>query len=304
MYKIKSPVLLLIFNRPDTTQLVFEQIRKGKPDKLYIAADGPRENKEEEQILCNKTKDLLKIDWDCEVKTLYREHNLGCKMAPVGGIKWFFDNETEGIVLEDDCLPNEDFFRFCDTLLDKYRDDTRVVHISGSNLNINAKFGKDTYHFSKNTHVWGWASWRRVWANYDENLDLLDDFISQDLFKYVYPKKDIIQSIQNSLIKTKNDNADAWDYQYAFLNFWNNGLCICSNYNLISNIGFDNKGTHTQDKNHIYSKLPLESITEITHPQFFIPLLDADYNILQFVKPTLLQRVKNKIKNTIQLLRE
>jgi len=132
MYKIKSPVLLNIFNRPDTTRRVFEKIREGRPGKLYVAADGPRAGRPGEDALCEETRRIIHIDWDCEVHFLYRAENLGCKMGMRGTVKWFFKNEEEGIVLEDDCLPGESFFRFCDELLEKYRYDTRIAHIAGT----------------------------------------------------------------------------------------------------------------------------------------------------------------------------
>jgi hypothetical protein len=298
MYQIKSPVLLLVFNRPDTTQLVFEQIRKGKPDKLYIAADGARDNKEGEKELCQQTRQLLNIDWDCEVKTLFREKNLGCKLAVSGGIKWFFENEEEGIVLEDDCLPNEDFFRFCDTLLEKYRLDTRIMHIGGTNL-VSKKFGTDTYYFSKFTNVWGWASWRRVWVNYDENLEKLDEFIKLDLLKYVYQKNTVRKYLINAFIQTRNNYINTWDYQYAFLNFWNNGLSVCPNYNMITNIGFNERGTHTNEADHKLANLPLESFDEMTHPKFFVPIIDADYSIFELEEINLAMRVRKKLKRVV-----
>ncbi|MCF0058308.1 nucleotide-diphospho-sugar transferase [Dyadobacter sp. CY356] len=298
MYQIKSPVLLLVFNRPDTTQLVFEQIRKGKPDKLYIAADGARDNKDGEKELCQQTRELLNIDWDCEVKTLFRENNLGCKLAVSGGIKWFFENEEEGIVLEDDCLPNEDFFRFCDSLLEKYRFDTRIMHIGGTNL-LSKKFGTDTYYFSKFTNVWGWASWRRVWVNYDENLDKLDEFIKLDLLKYVYQKDTVRKYLTNAFIQTRNNYINTWDYQYAFLNFWNNGLSVCPNYNMITNIGFNERGTHTNEVDHKLANLPLESFDEITHPKFFVPIIDADYSIFEMEEINLAMRVRKKLKRVV-----
>lgn len=298
MYKIKSPVLLMIFNRPDTTELVFEQIRKGKPDRLYIAADGARDNKQGERELCQQTRELFKIDWECEVKTLFRENNLGCKLAVSGGIKWFFENEEEGIVLEDDCLPNEDFFRFCDSLLEKYRLDSRIRHISGSKL-TSKTFGADTYYFSKLTNVWGWASWRRAWLHYDENLELLDDFINQDLLKYVYTKNTVRKYLINAFTMTRNNYINTWDYQYAFLNIWNNGLSICPNYNMICNIGFNERGTHTNEVNHKLANLPLESIGEIAHPKFFVPLIDADYSIFEMDRISLVMKVRKKLKHLV-----
>jgi hypothetical protein len=165
----------MIFRRPDFTSRVFEQIRNVRPARLYIAADGPRSGREGEQQLCIETRAIIEqIDWDCELKTLFREKNLGCKMAISSAIDWFFEQEEEGIILEDDCLPNQSFFRFCDTMLEKYRNDDRIRHISGCNLQHGKKWGTASYYFSNLTHAWGWANWRRVWKDYDRDLKLYD----------------------------------------------------------------------------------------------------------------------------------
>ncbi|GGM96519.1 hemolytic protein HlpA [Dyadobacter beijingensis] len=300
MYKIISPVLLNIFNRPDTTQRVFEKIREGKPGKLYIAADGPRPDRENENVLCEETRKVIKIDWDCEVHYLYRNENLGCKMSMSGGIKWFFENEPEGIVLEDDCLPGEDFFRFCDTLLEKYRYDTRVAHIAGTRMAQGRKFGDASYYFSKFTHIWGWASWRRVWENYDENLTRMDGFVEQGLFSYVYDNKKVTDMLTRTLKLVRDNAIDTWDYQYLFLNFWNNSLCICPNVNLISNIGFDTRATHTTDKANKFANLPVEPLGEISHPPYFVPILDADYYVLQLEEASMLRSLKSRVVNAVR----
>ena len=156
-YHTKSPVLFIIFNRTDTTLRVLEQIKKAKPARLYITADGPRLNRPGEDVACAKAKaEVLKaIDWECELKTLFREENLGPKHAVSSALDWFFEQEEEGIVLEHDCLPANSFFRFCDTLLEKYREDTRVWLISGSNLLKGRKWGNASYYFSQLTNGWG-----------------------------------------------------------------------------------------------------------------------------------------------------
>jgi len=295
MYKTKSPVLFLIFNRPEATQRVFEKIREVKPDVLYIAADGPRSEKIGEHEICQATRNSIVVDWDCEVHTLYREKNLGCKNAVSGGIKWFFNHVTEGIVLEDDCLPDTSFFYYCDTLLEKYRFDSRIGHISGTNMSINRRFGDASYYFTKFTNVWGWASWNRVWKDYDENLTLLDDFISGDMFKNVFPDEDMAKAFINALTMTQSGALNTWDYQYAFLNFWNNRLSLSSNYNLISNIGYNNQGTHTADANHKYANVPLESVQEITHPKFVLPSLDADRYVFNLERRTFKDRLISKL---------
>lgn len=300
MYKTLSPVLLNIFNRPDTTLRVFEKIRECKPDKLYIAADGPREHREHEAALCEETRKVIQVDWDCEVHYLYRSTNLGCKMAMSGGIKWFFENEPEGIVLEDDCLPGEDFFRFCDVLLEKYRHDTRIGHISGARMAQGMQFGDATYYFSKYTFIWGWASWRRVWKDYDENLLVLDGFLEQDLFKYVYDKKKVTDRLITNLNLVKTDVINTWDYQYLFLNFWNNRVNICPNVNLISNIGFDARATHTKDKRNKFADVPLETFREVKHPDYFVPNIDADYYVLKLEEEDMITTFKIKTIRVIK----
>lgn len=300
MYQILSPVLFNIFNRPDTTQRVFEKIREGKPGKLYVAADGPRADRENEAALCEATRKVIQVDWECEVHYLYRTENLGCKMGMSGAIKWFFENEPEGIVLEDDCLPGDSFFRFCDVLLEKYRYDTRIAHIAGTHMAKGKTFGDATYYFSKYTFIWGWASWRRVWENYDEKLELMDGFLEQGLFKYIYDKKKVTDRLASNLNMVRTNAIDTWDYQYLFMNFWNNSLSACPNVNLISNIGFDARATHTEDKNNKFAAMPLETISEITHPKYFVPVLDADYYVLKLEEEDPLTYFKSRVKRAIK----
>ena len=175
MDQTQSAILFVIFNRPGTTQRVFDSIRAAQPKRLYLAADGPRQGVAGDALLCKQTREIVgKIDWDCEVKTLFRDGNAGCKNGVSAAINWFFSYEEEGIILEDDCLPANDFFKFCDALLDKYRHDTRIRHITGCNLQFGKKWGDGSYYFSNRTHVWGWASWRRVWDDYDLSLEKYD----------------------------------------------------------------------------------------------------------------------------------
>ena len=164
-WTLETPVVLIIFNRPDRTKKVFEAIRQAKPTKLLIIADGPREERTGETELCAQTRSIVeKVDWDCDVIKKYADSNLGIKNC-IGkeGLPWAFEIAEEAIILEDDCLPNQTFFRFCQELLKKYRYDERVMTISGSNLLVEWKSDIQDYHFSNHFSCWGWASWRRVW---------------------------------------------------------------------------------------------------------------------------------------------
>ena len=174
---LNTPILFLIFNRPEITARVFQEIRKAKPKQIYIAADGPRIDHPDDTALCNKTRQICdSIDWDCEVKTLFREENLGCQLAVSNAIDWFFKHESEGIILEDDCLPSQSFFHFCAELLDFYRDDEEIMCISGNNFQQGRGDDEESYYFSRYPHCWGWATWRRAWNKYDHDMSRWKEF--------------------------------------------------------------------------------------------------------------------------------
>jgi hypothetical protein len=242
-YITKSPILFLVFNRFETSKKVFDEIKLSKPPKIYLSSDGPRHNNINDTHNIKLIRDYIKthIDWPCDLKTRFLPSNLGCKDAVSSGITWFFENEEAGIILEDDCLPNNSFFRFCDILLEKYRYDNRVRHISGVNFLDNKKEILSSYYFSKFTHVWGWASWRRVWCDYDKDLNSLDNFVINNVINNIYPNNKISKFLINEFYNVKSGLLNTWDYQYLYLNFINNGLTIIPSKTLITNIGFNAK---------------------------------------------------------------
>ncbi len=280
-YQTKSAVLFLIFNRPDTTHRVFEQIRAAKPKRLYIAADAPRPNKPEDELLCERAREIVSlIDWDCELKTLFRNKNAGCRDAVSAAVTWFFDQEEEGIILEDDCLPANSFFKFCDMLLDKYREDTRIRHITGCNLQQGKKWGDSSYYFSNRTHVWGWAGWRRVWKEYDKSLIKYDSVEIKEKLRNIYEDPLVVESWATIFNEVKAGKINSWAYPLDFINFFNNGLVIIPNENLISNIGFKEGATNTVTEDSVYANIPLAEMDEITHPLFVVPEKQADLFII------------------------
>jgi hypothetical protein len=306
---LNTPVLLLIFNRPDTTRQVFEAIRKVKPRQLFIAADGPRPDRPDDLEKCKQARAIIKlVDWDCEVKTLFREENLGCGVAPAGGIDWFFENVEAGIILEDDCLPDISFFSFCQNLLDFYRDNEQIMHISGNNFQYGVKRGSASYYFSNYPHSWGWATWRRAWIKFDFNLKNFAEFKEKGRIAEVFSKREEqeywIKSIESVIIKHRND---VWDYQWMFAIWYNRGLAVLPNVNLVTNIGFGENATHTtlEDKNNLYIKS--QSLTEITHPDVRAADNEADsytflntYHKFASKKPSLLRKVIQKVKSYIK----
>ncbi len=283
-YRVKSPVLLIIFNRPDTTFRVFEQIKKARPSKLYIAADGPRHDHIADKELCKEARSVTgKIDWDCVVKTFFSEQNKGCKAGVVSGINWFFEHEPGGIILEDDCLPADSFFYFCDEMLDKYRNDNRVSTITGTNLQSGHPRGTASYYFSGFSNIWGWATWKRFWKNYDPALAKYNEPEVAIQLTKIFNDPFLREAWLEIFAKIKLNKIDTWDYQLQFLTFFENGLCVTPNVNLISNIGFRKDATHTNDPFHHahHANLPTGEITGITHPIFFLPEKEADYFFLK-----------------------
>ena len=168
---METPIAFFIFRRPETTRRVFEQIRKVKPLKLFVVADGGRN--EEEWKKCHAARAVIEaVDWPCEVIKNYADKNFGCKIRISSGLDWVFQNTEKAIILEDDTLPHESFFRFSEELLRHYKDNPKIMHISGVNFQQkNSDFRcSDSYYFSRLPHIWGWATWKRAWKNYDVNF--------------------------------------------------------------------------------------------------------------------------------------
>jgi hypothetical protein len=246
----RPAILLLVFNRPDCFRRLLAPVRLAKPGSVYVAADGPRDSVKhpDDARLCGETRQLIAtIDWPCKVHTLFRDANLGCARAVSTAIDWFFSRETEGIILEDDCLPAPDFFSYSARLLDLYRDDPRVMHINGCNLGAPAGlFGRDLYSFSSLPVVWGWATWRRAWEGYSVALHERD-VPPLDVFRRPGISLAHACGIRSTLLKLAQNKFSTWDYQWMMKVIHANGLCATPRENLIQNIGFGTHGTLTTD---------------------------------------------------------
>lgn len=273
----QTAVLLLVFNRPETTTRVFEAIRQAKPPRLYVAADGPREGRAGEADRVAKVREIATaVDWPCEVKTLFREKNLGCKYAVSGAITWFFENEEQGIILEDDCLPHPDFFSFCSTLLECYADDERVSVITGNNFQNGKQRGDGSYYFSRHNHVWGWASWRRAWQNYDINLSFWPDWKRSANWRSEFSDPIERRYWEKIFDQMYAHQIDTWDYPWAASVWYQGGLTATPNVNLVSNIGFGKDATHTKSKKNKHAELQVRSIGELKHPSEVVRNEEAD----------------------------
>jgi hypothetical protein len=261
---LNKPVLFLVFNRPDTTSRVFAAIRAAKPVRLYVAADGPRAERAGEAELCAETRRIATaVDWPCEVKTLFREKNLGCGRAVSGAISWFFDNEPEGIILEDDCLPHPDFFPYCSEMLEKYRDNSKVMFIGATNFQDGVSRGTGSYYFSSHSHVWGWASWRRAWKCYDfEMKNMTVPELCLIMSSKGFTKSQATYWLQ--VFKQMKEHAiDTWDYQWHFSIWFAGGIAVIPNSNLVTNIGF--YGAHYSGGGNDINR-PCASILPLMHP--------------------------------------
>lgn len=278
---MKSPVLFLIFNRPDTTARVLDAIRLARPSRLYVAADGPRMGRQAEAALCEQARQLIaSVDWPCEVKTLFRDQNLGCKKAVSQGINWFFEHEEQGVILEDDCLPEPSFFDYCDELLERYKDDPRVMCISGDNFV--AEGGgiavPDSYYFSSFIHIWGWASWRRAWTGYDVDMKGWSVASCEAMLARRFPRNAPLRRYWLDVFqKVASGGIDTWDYQWTYRCWSQEGVACLPGTNLISNIGFDARATHTLDPENKLANMSVHAMSKpLRHPSQVKPHAVAD----------------------------
>ena len=300
---LATPVLFLIFNRQDTTKQVFSAIRRAQPSRLYIAADGPRPEFIDEAKHCESAREVAtNVDWDCEVKTLFRENNLGCRLAVSDAIDWFFEQEPEGIILEDDCLPDQSFFFFCQEVLEHFRDDTRIMHVGGTNFQFGNNQTKYSYYFSRYAHVWGWASWRRAWRFYDEKMEQLPVEKYNEILLHWADDQNFIRYWNNVFQQTASGEIDTWDYQWTFACWNQNGLSVVPSVNLVSNLGFSKESTHTNIPSPLANMFTERIKLPLKHPRLIVRHQKADRYVerQQFSRP-ILYRLLQKFFRFIDL---
>lgn len=294
-----TPVAFLIFNRPDTTARVFEEIRRARPPKLLVVADGPRADRPGEAEKCTASRAIIdRVDWPCEVLKNYSDVNMGCKARVSSGLTWVFETVEEAIVLEDDCLPHPTFFPFCEELLERYRDDERIAQIDGANYQFGRKRTNDSYYFSRYNHIWGWASWRRAWKNYDVTMKLWPAVRDGDWLRDVFSNSKSAKYWTTQFEKAYKGKINTWDYQWCFACYVHNMLSIIPNVNLISNIGFTADATHTNKVNLQLANMKVEAMDfPLQHPDFMIRDTHADdftqnYSYDRSVRVIIQQKIK------------
>ena len=318
--KFKTPILIIAWKRPRQTRELIKRIKKINPSILYVACDGP---KNKDIIEDNKVKDTKRILLESfeeinSKKYLFSKINQGCKLGVSNAINWFFEHEKEGIILEDDCIPNLEFFSFCQEMLETYRNDERIWSITGHNQQNNIQRGSGTYYFSKYPRSWGWATWKRCWVKYDRDITDWPNIKSKGILKNKLKNKREINFWENILDNIYHRNSpNTWDYQWSLSAFLNDGFTIVPNKNLIKNIGFDEDSTHTfgSDLNFFIEKKhkKRKSIFPTIHPDYFVTNKKADeiVDIFEYSggnkisKIFIIKKVKNikiKLKKLIKKL--
>ena len=301
---LTTPIVFIIFNRPDTTSRVFAEIARAQPRQLLVIADGPRSA--DEVIKCEEAREIIQqVNWDCEVLTNFSDVNLGCKRRVSSGLDWVFELCEEAIILEDDCLPHPTFFPYCEELLTKYRADDRIMTINGNNFQVGQEKRECSYYFSAFAHIWGWASWRRSWQHYDVTMSDWPEHRSRHWLETVLGMEEAANKWCRDYEETYSGQLDTWDCQWGYTILKRGGLCIAPNDNLITNIGFGNGATHTKDANSTDANLSAPGIAlPLRHPLSILRDDETDVRGLRrliethfiSVPLTLPQRVKRKAK--------
>jgi hypothetical protein len=239
------PILFIVFRRLDTTRRVFEEIRKQRPKTLFVVADGPRIDRPEEAAQCAAVREYIikNVDWPCNLQTLFRDENWGVRRSPPDAISWFFSRNKYGIILEDDCVPNESFFRFMKEMLERYADNERVMSVGGHISRLRPTNGA-SYFFSQLPNIWGWGTWCRAWAAYDIHVATYPDFKKNKNINQIFDSDYCRTQWLSYLDQAYKKDFNSWDVQWAYALLERRGLAIAPVKNLVLNIGFDNRSSH------------------------------------------------------------
>lgn len=299
---MSTPISLFIFKRPETTKKVFKAIRFLKPSKLLVVADGPRASRLGEAEKCIAAREIIdEVDWECEVFKNYSETNLGCARRVSSGLDWVFSIVEETIILEDDCVPHHTFFRYCDELLEHYRNDERIMSVCG--LSVPPSFRRDhsSYCFSRYQRCWGWATWKRAWQYYDHEMKLWPQVIEDDLLSEFLPDRQTVNFWHKKFWEVYRNEIDSWAYRWMFSCWLQSGLSILPDVNLISNIGTTSEATNTVNDSFAAQLSAHEMSFPLRHPTYMVRDSQAD----RFIQRTrhsagLAYRVENKLKRLLR----
>ena len=304
-WQLRAPVALFVFNRPDTTRKVFEAIRCAKPSKLFVIADGPRRENSNDAQKCEEVRRITEhVDWPCEVMRNYSDLNIGCDQALAKGMDWLFERVDKAIILEDDCVVNRSFFRYCDELLERYETDERIMTISGRNYQFGRRRTDYSYYFSRYGHLAAFATWRRTWKHFDSEMSLWPEMRDGGwLNDWLGDKKlvDYFSRLSEDMYAGKTYRP--FDVLWGFSCCTQGALAILPNVNLVTNVGYSPKATHTKDEDSIFANLPVKSMNfPLSHPPLFIrdAVADAYSEKIMFLRPVLGARIRSRIKKLLK----
>lgn len=302
---MKTPVVLILFKRADTTRKVFDVIRQAKPEKLFLIADGPRANHSDDVISCQETRSVVsEVDWDCSVLKNFSDVNMGLKDRVSSGLNWVFDTVDRAIILEDDCVPDLSFFQFCEELLEQYQHDERVMMLTGTNILGQWKSDQQSYHFSYYASCWGWATWKRAWQFYDINMKLWPLPEAQNSIRNIIANEEQYLICKGFFDAVYSNRVNSWAYRWFFSRLLQSGLVISPSQNLISNIGFSQEGTNTkQDKKGVANLSTCPISFPLKDPCGVV--VDREYDRLRYEKTwkkSIVEKLKKRIKQFLKSL--
>jgi hypothetical protein len=270
MTQLETPVAMIVFRRPDVTRRVFATVAAARPKQLFLIADGPRADRPEEAARCEEVREIVTaVDWPCQVETNFAERNMGLRLRVVSGLNWVFSQVEDAIILEDDCLPDPSFFPFCSELLERHRDHQQIGLIGGFNPleeNFSLSF---SYYYSLpiSLSIWGWATWRRAWREYDDGMQSWPAVKEAGLLNLLFPDKKVV-AYWSRVFEGAYGGAgpSSWAYHWIYTCWMRNWLSIVPRRNLVRNIGFGPEATHTKGADLGYA-LPAGAISfPLQHP--------------------------------------
>jgi hypothetical protein len=298
------PIAYFFFNRPEQTNKSFSIIRAQKPKKLMLISDGPRFGNLDDEKKCKECLEIVsQIDWPCDVKTNHSDINLGMKKRNITGLNWAFSFEEELLILEDDNLPINNFFKFIEELAPIYRNNEKIFQITGVNWQDKKIRGSASYYFSKYNNLWGWLTWRRSWKKYDVKISAWPDYKKSNNWKKKCPKNIERYYWEKLFDDYYSSEVNSWAYAWLFAAFYNNGLTVTPNVNLVQNNGLDGDGTH-EFKDKISLLKPYGEIKfPLTHPNDIQENLEADnYTFDNIFDGKKLKSIKGKFKTFFKRL--
>jgi hypothetical protein len=282
----ETPVALFVYHRPDLTRRVLETVRAARPTQLLVVADGPSPQQPDDARLCRETQDVLGgVDWPCRLRTHFSTSNLGVPQRLATGLDWVFSQVPEAIVLEDDCIPDATFFRFCSELLTRYRDEQRVYMVRGSNFLAGRRLEPSSYYFSRFFNIWGWATWARAWRHFDVNMKRWPECRDSGWLERVLPQR-MVPQMRNIFDETHAGRLPEWSFPWQFAGLLHNAVAATPSTNLVTNAGFGTGASYFRDPHHHYARLRTGSMQfPLSHPAPIRVHEEADSHEWDFAFP-------------------